>query len=310
MAIKFGRPIEMRDAPPRRTAVTSLPLDLAIRETGREVVSAYVESPTFGGSSWLAHLSLMSGVEVRDAASNASLMAQQRETMVTAFKQHGYRTVALMPGLRQLWPEGAFYGFDEIYGAARLDYRGPEFGWFAIPDQFSLAQFEALERRQPARSPMFVFFPTISTHFPFSPTPPYQPDWARMLTDRPYDGRAIVDAYAHEPDWTSFGPGYVNAIAYTYATLSGYLRETADRDRVMILLGDHQPAAAVSGEGAPWDVPVHIIASRRPVLDRLLAHGFRSGLTPSRPALGPMNTLTTTLLEALGNREIAVARVP
>ena len=32
-----------------------------------ESVSAFVESPTFGGSSWLAHISLLSGVEVRDA---------------------------------------------------------------------------------------------------------------------------------------------------------------------------------------------------------------------------------------------------
>jgi porphobilinogen synthase len=31
MAIKFGRPIEMRDAPRRQTALTSHPLDLAIR---------------------------------------------------------------------------------------------------------------------------------------------------------------------------------------------------------------------------------------------------------------------------------------
>ena len=59
----------------------------------------------------------------------------------------------------------------------------------------------------------------------------------------------------------------------------------------MIVIGDHQPAAAVSGEGAPWDVPVHIIASRRQVLDRLMAQGFRAGLTPARPSLGPMQTL-------------------
>ena len=31
MAIKFGRPIEMRDAPRRQTALASSPLDLAIR---------------------------------------------------------------------------------------------------------------------------------------------------------------------------------------------------------------------------------------------------------------------------------------
>ena len=75
--------------------------DAAIRDTGRQVVSAYVESPTFGGSSWLAHISLMSGVEVRDPETNARLMTEKRDTLVTDFARHGYRTVALMPGLRQ-----------------------------------------------------------------------------------------------------------------------------------------------------------------------------------------------------------------
>ena len=273
-------------------------LDAAIHGTGREVVSAYVESPTFGGSSWLAHISLMSGVEVRDPDSNARLMTEPRETMATHFKRAGHRAVALMPGLRQLWPEGAFYGFDEIYGASQLDYRGPEFGWFALPDQFSLAKFDALERGARSRAPLFVFFPTISTHFPFIPTPPYQPDWSRMFLEHPYDGPSLARAYAQQPDWTHFGPGYVQAITYDYATLAGYLQLRAGRDMVMILLGDHQPAAAVSGEGAPWDVPVHVIASRPAILEALRARGFRAGLTPSRPALGKMHTLLPILQKA------------
>ena len=41
-------------------------LSADIRETGRDVVSAFVESPTFGGNSWLAHISLLSGLEIRD----------------------------------------------------------------------------------------------------------------------------------------------------------------------------------------------------------------------------------------------------
>jgi hypothetical protein len=273
-------------------------LAAAIHDTKREVVSAFVESPTFGGSSWLAHLSLMSGVEVRDPETNARLMTEKRETMVTAFKRAGHRTIALMPGLRQVWPEGAFYGFDEIYGASRLDYRGPEFGWFAVPDQFTLAKFEALEGGAASRAPRFVFFPTISTHFPFIPTPPYQPDWSRIFDEHPYDGPSIVRAYAQQPDWTHFGPGYGQAIAYDYATLAGYLRLRADRDTVFILIGDHEPAAAVSGEGAPWDVPVHVIASRPQILDDLRVRGFRSGLTPARPSLGKMHTLLPTLLDA------------
>ena len=277
-------------------------LDAAIRETHRTVVSAFVESPTFGGSSWLAHISLLSGVEVKGPETNARLMVEKRDTLVTDFSRHGYRTVALMPGLRQRWPEGSFYGFDEIDDAPRLDYHGPEFGWFAIPDQFSLAKFDALIGNRPARPPLFVFYPTISTHFPFSPTPPYQPDWSRMFDAHPYDGPAIVRAYAKQPDWTHFAPGYVDAVSYTYDTLGGYLRGHADRDIVLILIGDHQPAAAVSGEGASWDVPVHVIASRPKVLERLMADGFRAGLTPARPSLAHMHQLLPMLLDAFGTR--------
>ena len=49
-------------------AASRADFEAAIRETGRQVVSAYVESPTFGGGSWLARLSLLSGVEA-DATS-------------------------------------------------------------------------------------------------------------------------------------------------------------------------------------------------------------------------------------------------
>jgi hypothetical protein len=206
-----------------------------------------------------------------------------------------------MPGLRQNWPEGVFYGFDEIYGADRLAYGGPEFGWFAIPDQFTLDRLDALEMDRSRRQPLFVFFPTISTHFPFSPTPPYQPDWRRVSTPHPYDGPAIVRAYAQQPDWTHFGPGYVDAMSYDLASIGGYLRKHAGRDLVLVVLGDHQPPAAVSGERAPWDVPVHVIASRAGVLDRLVASGFHEGVTPSRPSIGHIHSLTPLLLHAFGD---------
>jgi hypothetical protein len=278
-------------------------LDAAVRGGKRDVVSAYVESPTFGGSSWLAHLSLLSGIEVRDPRTNARLMTERRDTLVRLFARRGFRTVALMPGLRQRWPEGVFYGFDEVYGADRLAYRGPEFGWFAIPDQYSLERLDALEASRSPRPPLFVFFPTLTTHFPFNPTPPYQPDWRRIASDRPFDGPEIVRAYAREPDWMNFTPGYIGAMSYEFDTLAGYLQRNVDRDFVMILLGDHQPPALVSGEGATWDVPVHVITSRAPVLETLLTRGFRRGLIPDPPAVARMHALLPILLEAFGDRQ-------
>lgn len=277
-------------------------LEADIGETGRGVASGFVESTTFGGESWLAHISLLSGVEVRDQGTNVRLMAQERDTLVTVFGRHGYRTVAIMPGMLVGWPEGAYYGFDEIYDHDRLDYHGPPFGWWDVNDQFALARVDAFEIGPQPRPPAFVFFTTITTHAPFVPTPPYQPDWARVLTSTPYDDEALDRAWSAWPDWMNLGPSYLKSLDYAFATVGGYLRLRADRDLVMILVGDHQPPALVSGEGASWDVPVHVIATPGAVLDRLVRdHRFVEGLEPRHPAVARMDTLLPVLLDAFGD---------
>jgi hypothetical protein len=285
----------------RGLAASRARLDADVRDTGRRVVSARAESTTFGGESWLAHISLLSGTEVRDEDTNVRLMAQDRDTMVTAFSRQGYRTVAMMPGLQRAWPEGAFYGFDEIYDAARLGYQGPPFGWWDITDQFVLARMDALAIAPRPRAPVFAFFPTISTHTPFTPTPPYQADWSRILTVTPYDADELDRAWSQPPDWLNLGPGYTQSLDYIHASLGGYLRLRADRDFVMVLVGDHQPPAMVSGEDVSWDVPVHVIASRAGVLDRLLARGFSAGLAPPGARIGKIHELLPILLDAFGN---------
>jgi hypothetical protein len=102
----------------------------------------------------------------------------------------------------------------------------------------------------------------------------------------------------------------MNAMSYAYTTLAGYLRRRHDHDFVMILIGDHQPPALVSGEGASWDVPVHVITNRTAILDRLKADGFRDGLTPVRPDLGRMQTLLPMLLDAFGRPAANASYMP
>ncbi|MBD95391.1 MAG: hypothetical protein CL482_14205 [Acidobacteria bacterium] len=296
-AVAWQRP-ELAD--PLVAAMTRLDADIA--ETGRFVASALVESTTFGGESWLAHVSLLSGTEIRDPATNVRLMAQERDTMVKLFGRQGYRTVAIMPGMLVAWPEGAFYGFEEIYDHEGLDYRGPQFGWWDVNDQYALARVDALEIEPTREQPAFVFFTTISTHAPFVPAPPYQADWARVLTTDPYDAEALDRAWSAWPDWTNLGPSYLEAIEYALSNIGGYLRLRADRDLVMVLVGDHQPPALVSGEGASWDVPVHVIANRPAVLDRLTRHHqFTNTLQPGDQAVARMDTLLPILLDAFGD---------
>ena len=248
-------------------------LAAALAGTGRGAVSAFVRSPTFGGGSWLAHASLLSGVEVAEGADYDRLLAQRRETLVHRFAQAGYRTLAVMPGLRQAWPEGAFYGFDTILGASALDYRGPALGWWRIPDQFALARLDADLTSADGR-PRLAVFPTINSHIPFRPTPPYQPDWGRMLTSDPFEPAQTAAALAQGPDLTDLGSAYADSLAYLFKVLAGWLRLRPDLDLVLLVLGDHQPAAVVSGEGAPWEVPVHLITGRTAVRDALVAAGL------------------------------------
>ena len=145
-AVSWDRPALVEALAASRTR-----LDADIRDTGRRVVSALVESTTFGGKSWLAHISLLSGTEVRDEQTSVRLMSQRRETMVSAFSRQGYRTVAIMPGVRAAWPEGAFYGFDEIYDVARLDYQGRHSAGGTLPiSSQSLGWMRSRLRHAPA----------------------------------------------------------------------------------------------------------------------------------------------------------------
>ncbi|MEE4379389.1 MAG: sulfatase-like hydrolase/transferase [Candidatus Competibacteraceae bacterium] len=273
-------------------------LGSAIEETGRGVASAFVTSPTFGGSSWLAHASLLSGIELHNEGHYQLLLASERETLVSLFKRQGYRTIGLMPGLQKAWPEGAFYGFDQIYNEASLDYQGPAFGWWHIPDQYSLAKLHELELKNQDRAPVLALFPTTASHIPFLPVPAYQPDWAQVLTSEPFPPEALQDSLAKRPEWFKLGDAYVAAINYELTWLTGYLHDWAPRDALFVVLGDHQPSANVSGDRASWDVPVHVISHNTAVLNALVEAGFTPGLTPQRAPLGKTNQLRAILLDS------------
>ncbi|HEY0939664.1 MAG TPA: sulfatase-like hydrolase/transferase [Steroidobacter sp.] len=275
----------------------------AVRDTGRSVISGYVESPTFGGGSWLSHLNFLTGVEVSEYSRAQLLMTQTRRNFGHALAEHGYRRVGLMPGLKLDWPEGVFYDFDRIYDDAALGYDGPAFGWWRIPDQFSLARLDVLERSD-AGTPLFIFFPTVSTHTPFRPTPPYQSDWSRMLSTQPFDAAPLQHSLAQLPDWGNLAESYKSALSYSLQTLAGYLRTQARDDLILIVIGDHQPPAVVSGPNAPWDVPVHVIASKTAVLKSLAECGFVAGLIPAPHAVGRMHQLGPALLRAFESTEV------
>jgi hypothetical protein len=272
-----------------------------IAAAGLQVVSAFVRSPTIGGGSDLAHVSLLAGMDLADPRRHDLLLTTTRPSLISVFRSHGYQTFGLYSSVSWDWPERAWYGYDVYVEGRTLDYRGPSLGnWWKVPDQFAFARFEQLYPRASPPPPRFVFATTINTHVPFGPVPPYQPDWQRLLGERPFDEADAARALAVPVDWLDMTPAYLRLVEYTYRWIGGYLRLPPSRDTVYVLLGDHQPTANVSGEGASWDVPVHIVSRDPQLLERFVAQGFAAGLEPPRTPLGGMHELTAMLLRAFG----------
>lgn len=285
------------DNPAQAAALAAPRAELAeaIRASGRLVVSSRVIAPTFGGSSWLSHAALLAGVDTRDPADHDLLLASQRPTLVSHFKRHGYRTVGWMPGLKKPWPEGAFYGFDRLADDAGVGYQGKDVGYWRIPDQAAMALLQAQELDgHPDRQPRFAVFATTSTHAPFHPLAPFVSDWASLTRANAYAGTPLAAAGS----LTQPLPLYLDSMRYQHAWMADHLRRQVARPLVMIVVGDHQPPALVSGRGAAWDVPVHVISDDPALLQRLLGSGFVPGLTPPPGALGNMPALTSVLLNA------------
>jgi hypothetical protein len=64
-------------------------------------------------------------------------------------------------------------------------------------------------------------------------------------------------------------------------TLISFVQRYGKKNLVLVVVGDEQPLAIVSGQNAGHDVPISIIARDPSVLKRIGGWGWQSGLLPS-----------------------------
>ena len=96
---------------------------------------------------------------------------------------------------------------------------------------------------------------------------------------------------------------YGKSIVYSMNTLVSFVQRSADKNLVLVVLGDHQPAAIVTGEGASHDVPITIIARDPAVLNRIAGWGWQDGLRPGPQApVWLMDSFRDRFLTAYGPR--------
>ncbi|HET8953060.1 MAG TPA: CDP-alcohol phosphatidyltransferase family protein [Solirubrobacteraceae bacterium] len=276
-----------------------------LRDAGFASRSAFLTSPTFGGLSWLAHSTLQSGIRVDGQRRYDQLVDNGRLTLTRAFERGGWRAVGVMPANHRAWPEGfSFYGYDRIYDRRNLGYRGPDFGLPPMPDQYALAELQRRELAARHRRPVFAEVDLISSHAPWTRIP-------RLIGwDDVGDGSIFGRIPAEGATQAAlFGDAdrarraYGQSIEYSLRALFSFVRRYGDKDTVLVVLGDHQPATLVTGQGAGHDVPISVIAHDPKVMQRIAGWGWQPGLLPSPQAtVWPMDAFRDRFLTAFGAR--------
>jgi hypothetical protein len=272
--------------------------------------SAYLTSPVAGGGSWLPHATLLSGLWVDNQQRYNTLVSSNRLTLTKAFQQADWRTVGVMPGTIGAWPEGTFYGLDQVYAAKDFGYYGPNFSWAPMPDQYALSKFQSTEYAKPGRPPLMAEVVLVSSHAPWEPLPRLV-GWNELGDGSVFNsmaGRSDSPDSVLGRDPTQVRTDYGRSVAYSLNSLVSYVETYGNDNLVLVFLGDHQPAPIVTGTHASRDVPITIVAHDRSVLDRISGWGWTDGLRPAQKApVWRMDKFRDRFLTAFGPQTGSVA---
>jgi hypothetical protein len=274
-----------------------------LRAAGFSSRSAFLDSPTFGGISWLAHSTLQSGLWIDNQQSYNDLVTTDRFTLSDAFKRAGWRTVADVPSNEKTWPEGrSFYHYDKIYDDTNVGYMGPRFSYAAMPDQYILSAFQRMELAKPHHTPVMAEIDLVSSHIPWAPLPTMVP-WSKVGNGSIFDP---MPAQGNSPtsvwrDADQVRAAYGQSIQYSLTALTSFVQTYPDKNLVLIVLGDHQPSTMVTGQGATHEVPISVIAHDPAVMKRISSWGWQEGMLPGTNApVWPMDAFRDRFLTAYG----------
>ncbi|MFF6801010.1 CDP-alcohol phosphatidyltransferase [Streptomyces sp. NPDC012616] len=277
----------------------------ALAKAGFHAKSGWLTSATYGGSSWLGHSTTLSGLWVDNQQRYRSVMASDHLSLTKAFRKTGaWDTVGVMPGIQKGWPEAKYYGLDKVYNAFEMGYQGPKFSWSTMPDQYALEAFQRLEHGRTDRDkPLMSEIILTSSHQPWAPIPKMV-DWDSLGDGSVFegiekDGKKASDVIA---DGTASKEEYGKSIQYSVTALTQWLERYGTDDTVLVVLGDHQPIARVSGDNASRDVPISLVAKDPKVLDKIAGWNWTDGLKPAHNApVWKMSAFRDKFLTAYGS---------
>jgi phosphatidylglycerophosphate synthase len=275
-----------------------------LQTAGFSARSAFLNAPGFGGISWLAHSTLQSGVWANTGQRYNQLVSSDRFTLSDAFNRAGWRTINVAPADDDHWTDGAsYYHYAKLYDRSNLGYHGPGYNYATMPDQYMFAALQRLELAKTHRKPLFAEVDTVSSHMPWDKIPTMIP-WNKVGNGSIfYHTRTLTEPNSFWWHPNQVKAAYARSLEYSLNTLISFVQHYGKKNLVMIVVGDEQPLAVVSGQHTSHDVPISVIAHDPSVLKRIGAWDWQSGLLPRPKApVWPMSAFRDRFLTAYSSK--------
>ncbi|OQX28735.1 MAG: hypothetical protein B0D92_07350 [Spirochaeta sp. LUC14_002_19_P3] len=226
------------------------------------VKSGFVRSPAFGGRSWLADATILTGVQIENQKIYDARVADgERAWWLELMQRSGYTCYYVAPGTSQADAQWRYaYPFDVYLLQNDFQYEGPPISFGLTTDQYLLHEFAANYLQNDMKQ--FAFYLLVSAHTPFDRIPVYKEDW-----QFPLKGREYADGYVRyfENNWlhgNELAEGYIEGMSYSLTSTIHYLTDKVSGKKFMLIIGDHQPRIPVSGPNPGYPVIFHIIYSQ------------------------------------------------
>ncbi|WP_119842017.1 sulfatase-like hydrolase/transferase [Salinibacter ruber] len=274
-------------APSHRASYEDLvgPVSDSLAASGWHTATAHSRAPVSGGLSWLSVGTTLLGTPIEHQPSFDMLRPTlpRYPHLVRTLQQQGYTTATLQPPVRKRAGLSVqnLYGFDRTFYFRDLNYRGPDYGWGIVPDQYSLAVAHDQFVEQTAR-PFFLFFEAVSSHAPWTDPPPPLVDDPLLLGNRSPEGRHETGRSPSSDDAASLRgrppvEQLFRQIEYDWRVLADYLQAEAPSNSLVVVMGDHQPPGIDNSGSA---TPIHTLSRDASLVRRFEDYGFSEGLQP------------------------------
>ena len=277
-------------------------LQAQLVSSGFTVRSHFLSSPAFGGRSWLADSTLLTGQFIDSQFKYEALLDTETRNLTHILEEAGYHRVLAAPGTYEAderWR--AFYSFDSYLLRYDFDYAGPFISFGAMPDQYLI--YRTWQNISNQDGATFVNYVLVSSHVPFDRLPPYVEDWSKLGDGSIFASQPLR---TFDNNWLTgdeYPRGYVTSIEYALTSIVDFLTTLLDREALVVIVGDHQPRIPISEYEATFSVPIHVISQDPELVDGFADFGFVEGIQPNQSLPHPgMDEFLGMLLDVIHGR--------